>query len=495
MVFSSVSFLFMFLPVVIVIYYALPKRFQNLFILISGLFFYAWGEPKYIFIMIISILIDYCAGLIMWKFDGKKTVRLTALIVSITMNLSLLGIFKYGVFVIDNINGTFGLNLFGAAFGNYPVIRFGALDLPIAHLPIGISFFTFQSMSYTIDMYMRKIKVQKNPVNFAAFVTLFPQLVAGPIVRYDDIAAELDNRRINSDMLYGGIVQFITGLGKKVLIANNIGLLWAQVKTMQTGELSVLTAWLGIIAFTFQIYFDFSGYSDMAIGMGKMLGFNFPQNFNYPYMSKSIADFWRRWHITLGAWFKSYVYFPLGGSRKGLRRTVFNLAVVWLLTGIWHGASWNFITWGCFYGVIIIIEKIFLGKVLDKLPSPVRSAYTMLLVILGWVLFDTADLPAAFAYMGAMFGIAGIAGIAGITQHPVNLVDGTSIYLLINFGIMLLICVFACTDLWKRAYNRLYNRIPVFLNYCAVVYQSGVFILTIAYLVNAGYNPFLYFNF
>ncbi|MCL1823359.1 MAG: MBOAT family protein [Oscillospiraceae bacterium] len=486
MVFSSIPFLFMFLPITLGIYYILPRRFQNLFILLSALFFYAWGEPKYIFIMLASILIDYCAGLVMRKFDDKQKIRRAALLTSVIMNITLLGIFKYGVFTIDNINTIFGMDL------NYPIFSIGSFQIPVKALPpIGLSFFTFQSMSYTIDLYKRNIKVQRNVISFAAFVTLFPQLVAGPIVRYSDISKELETRKITLNMIYEGILHFITGMGKKVLIANSIGALWTQIKMTQLSELSVLSAWLGIIAFTFQIYFDFSGYSDMAIGLGKMLGFNFPKNFDYPYLSRSISEFWRRWHITLGAWFKSYVYFPLGGSRKGLKRTVFNLAVVWLLTGIWHGASWNFFVWGLFYGVIIIIEKLFLGKILDKLPAFFCSFYTMFLVILGWVIFDTKDLPIAFGYIKTMLGLG---------ENRV-LTDSTASYALLNYGIILLVCVFASTDLWRRAYDYLRRKISaenpfqILLNYSAVAYQTGVFVLVIAYLVDAGYNPFLYFNF
>jgi alginate O-acetyltransferase complex protein AlgI len=480
MVFSSIPFLFMFLPLALGLYYAIPRRFQNLFILVSALFFYAWGEPKYIVVMIFSISIDYFAGIIMWKYDDREKVRKGALLVSIFINLALLGLFKYGIFVTDNINTIFGIDL------NYPLFQIGSFSVPVRALPpIGMSFFTFQSMSYTIDLYKRNIKVQKNPITFAAFVTLFPQLVAGPIVRYSDISAELENRKSSLAMTYDGIMLFITGMGKKVLIANNIGALWSQVKLMDTGELSVLTAWLGIIAFTFQIYFDFSGYSDMAIGLGKMLGFNFPVNFRYPYMSRDISEFWRRWHITLGNWFKSYVYFPLGGSRVKLPRVVLNLAIVWLLTGIWHGASWNFIVWGCFYGVIIICEKLFLGKILNKLPTLIRSTYVMLLVILGWVLFDTADLPTALNYASAMFGLGGSGALADNTAH----------YALLNYTVILIICIFACTDLWRRIYERLQTKIPAILNYSGVLYQTVMFIFVIAYLVDAGYNPFLYFNF
>ncbi len=469
MVFSSLTFMFVFLPIVLILYYIVPKKFKNLFVLISGLIFYAWGEPVYVLIMIVSTLIDYTAGLLIYRFDKSKTIKRICLIVSLLMNLGLLGVFKYSGFIMQNIDIIFGTSLYDPNHA-----------LP---LPIGISFFTFQSMSYTIDMYMGKIKVQKNPISFAAFVTLFPQIVAGPIVRYDDIAKELDDRTVNLDCIYEGILKFITGVGKKVLIANNIGMLWTSVKGMETSELSVLTAWLGILAFTLQIYFDFSGYSDMAIGLGKMMGFNFPQNFNYPYQSKSISEFWRRWHITLGAWFKSYVYFPLGGSRKGKGRTVFNLAVVWLLTGIWHGASWNFILWGVLYGLVIIMEKLFLGKILERIPDFFSWLYTIVLVILGWVLFDTADIPTAMGYMGAMFGGGG------------TLVDNTAMYYLINYGVMFVIGTFACTDIFSRAAEWLKEKMPLLVNYSTPIAKTAIMVLSTAYLADATYNPFLYFNF
>lgn len=469
MVFSSLTFMFVFLPIVLILYYAVPKKLKNLFILISGLIFYAWGEPVYVLIMIASTMIDYTAGLLIDKFNDRTVIKRICLIVSLVMNIGLLGIFKYSGFIMQNFDAVFGTALYNPDHA-----------LP---LPIGISFFTFQSMSYTIDMYLGKIKVQKNPISFAAFVTLFPQIVAGPIVRYDDIAVELDNRTVNLDCIYEGIVKFITGVGKKVLIANNIGMLWTAVKGSETGELSVLTAWLGIIAFTLQIYFDFSGYSDMAVGLGKMMGFNFPKNFDYPYQSKSVSEFWRRWHITLGSWFKSYVYFPLGGSRKGTMRTVFNLAVVWLLTGIWHGASWNFILWGVLYGVLIIMEKLFLGKILKQIPQFFSWFYTMLLVILGWVLFDTADIPTAFGYMGAMFGGNGV------------LWDTQSMYYLINYGIILAFGIFACTDLSKKLFDRLGQKFPTIINYATPVAKLAVLVLSTAYLTDATYNPFLYFNF
>ncbi|GHV46193.1 alginate regulatory protein [Clostridia bacterium] len=472
MVFSDITFLYIFLPATLILYFLTPKKLNNLFLLISGLFFYAWGEPLYVGVMVISTLVDYFAGLVLWKFDKRPAVRKAALIVSVVMNLGLLGLFKYSGFVVTNLN-MLGANL--PAPADFPI--------PVNILPIGISFFTFQSMSYTIDLYLRNVKVQKNPVTFAAYVTMFPQVVAGPIVRYNDVAAEMDKRELSSGMCYEGITRFMTGLGKKVLIANNIGLLWSGVKAMDYGTLPALTAWLGIIAYTLQIYFDFSGYSDMAVGLGKIFGFNFPENFRYPYMSRSISEFWRRWHMTLGAWFKSYVYFPLGGSRKGLRRTCLNLAVVWILTGIWHGASWNFILWGSLYGAVIILEKLFLGKLLLKTPAAVQHVYTMLLVILGWVIFDTASLADSFRYMGAMFGGSGIAA------------DDGSFNLIINYAVMLVIGIFGCTDLFARVKNRFALSCVRFSHVAEPVCSAGILLLSTAYLVNANYNPFLYFNF
>ena len=479
MFFSSLVFLLLFFTASILLYYAVPFRFKNAVILLSGILFYAWGEPIYVVVMLLSTMIDYCAGLVMNRFEGRKVPRRICLIVSVVMNLGLLGVFKYSGFIAENVNLIAGRELIDVAHMNF----FGLDFLPMNLLPIGISFFTFQSMSYTIDLYLGKIKVQKNPITFAAFVTLYPQIVAGPIVRYDDIAAELDSRRIDLDLIYDGIVRFITGLGKKVLLANGIGQLWETASACAPGELSVLTAWLGIIGYTLQIYFDFSGYSDMAIGLGKMMGFHFPENFNYPYLSKSISEFWRRWHMTLGAWFRSYVYIPLGGNRKGMARTVFNLAVTWLLTGIWHGASWNFILWGVLYGVMIILEKLFLGKLLEKLPAAVGWLYTMLLVVLGWVLFASANLSSAFGYMGAMFGGSGV------------LCDNTALYLLLNYGILLVIGIFAATDAWKILTERLSARLPSVVGYATPVLKIGVLLLCIAYLSDAGYNPFLYFNF
>ena len=480
MVFSTSIFIYLFLPITLIIYYLAPKKGKNLIILLSGLLFYSWGEPIYVIVMLISTMIDYFAGLIMNHFEGRKVPRRLCLIVSIVMNLGLLGIFKYSGFIAENINAIAGTQLIDINNMNF----FGIEYLPMNMLPIGISFFTFQSMSYTIDLYLGNVKVQKNPISFAAFVTLFPQIVAGPIVRYDDVAKELDDRSITIDLIYDGIIKFIIGLSKKVLIANSIGALWTSIKATDIANVSVVSSWLGILAFTFQIYFDFSGYSDMAVGLGKMMGFNFPKNFDYPYLSKSISEFWRRWHITLGAWFKSYVYIPLGGNRKGMARTIFNLAVTWFLTGVWHGASWNFILWGTLYGVVIILEKLFLGKLLDKIPDIFGHIYTMLLVILGWVLFDTADLPTAGAYIAKMFGFGGG-----------TFIDSTAMYQIATYGITFIICIIGCTNLPKLAVEALKKKSAVLVNYGGIAVMTGMFIICAAYLVDQTYNPFLYFNF
>jgi alginate O-acetyltransferase complex protein AlgI len=446
----------------------------NAALFLGGIIFYAWGEPFYVFILCVSVLFDYLLGLLMHRNDERPRIRKIALILSIILNLSLLSLFRYSGFVMENVNWLFGRELFDVSRA-----------LPF---PIGISFYTFQTMSYTIDLYRRRIKVQKNPISFAAFVTMFPQIVAGPIVRYEDVGKELDDRKIDLDKAYEGICRFTLGLGKKVLIANNIGLLWSLTKASEYSQLSTVTAWLGIIAFSFQIYFDFSGYSDMAIGLGKMLGFTFPENFNYPYSSHSISEFWRRWHMTLGNWFKSYVYFPLGGSRKGTGRTVLNLAVVWFLTGIWHGPSWNFVLWGAFFGVFVIGEKLCslkFGRVSERLPWFVKNLYVMFVVTVMWTLFDLPTLGDTAAYLAVMFPF----------WHEIEFLDQQAAYLIMNYGVIFAVCIVGSTELPKIMVGILRRRVPWAVNYGTIVAITAVFIGCAAYLVNAGYNPFLYFNF
>ncbi len=475
MVFSSLLFLFYFLPAVLLLYFLIPKKLRNALLLIASLFFYAWGEPVYVVIMLAVIAVDYLHGLIIQRKKDMGDLRgaKIALIAAVVLNLAALGFFKYSNFLIGNLNAVPGV------------------DIPLLELtlPIGISFYTFQSLSYVIDVYRGDVKAQRNIVSFGTYVALFPQLIAGPIVQYKTIDQQLTDRTENFDQFGDGVRRFVTGLGKKVLLANTIGLIWTQISAMDPASVPVLTAWIGILAFTFQIYFDFSGYSDMAIGLGKMFGFTFLENFNYPYMSKSITEFWRRWHISLSTWFRDYVYIPLGGNRKGLPIQIRNILVVWILTGIWHGASWNFVAWGLFFGILLMAEKLFLLKWLKKAPAVVSHLYTMLMVILSWALFAFDSLSAGFSYIGAMFG-----------AHGAGLYDSRSLYLLLTNGLLLLIGAVGCTNLPKRAAARLENgRLalsrPAVSTVAAGVVLLAISALSVAYLVDASYNPFLYFRF
>lgn len=490
MVFSSVEFLYVYLPVVMVLYFITPKRFKNALLFLSGVLFYAFGEPVYVFVLILSCAIDYFAGLMMSKHDGNPKIRRACLIISIVMNLGLLGVFKYTSFIIGTINSVFGTSLPLNIYAGASNAIFGThFSLSKIILPIGISFFTFQSMSYTIDLYKRNIEVQRSFIDFAAYVTMFPQIVAGPIVRYKDVSSQLKDRRVTVDALSDGVSRFARGLAKKVLLANNLGVLWSEIKSADYSSLPALTAWLGIIAFTLQLYFDFSGYSDMAIGMGKMLGFEFPENFDLPYTSKSIREFWRRWHISLGEWFKNYLYIPLGGSKNGIWRTIRNLCIVWLLTGLWHGASWNFVLWGAWFGVLIIAERLFLGRLLEKLPPFFRWLYTILAVIFGWVLFETPDIPSAVSFFGAMFGAGGA------------FYDTNSFWLVCEYSITLSLCVFIASDAPKNFRERIDTRLEKaglklsIFRIIEPIVTVTLLIASTAYLVNQSYNPFLYFNF
>lgn len=464
MVFSDSVFLFMFLPLTLAVYYAVPFAFKNTVLFLTGLLFYAWGEPVYVLIMLLSTAIDYCAGRLMDRFDSNKKIRKATLLVSVVMNLSLLGIFKYGSFFIGSVNGIFG----------------SAIPDPGLPLPIGISFFTFQSMSYTIDLYRRNIKVQKNFIDFAAFVTMFPQIVAGPIVRYEDVSAQLACRRIDLRSMSDGITRFVCGMCKKVLIANSTGALWTDVKAQDYASMPAATAWLGIAAFTLQIYFDFSGYSDMAIGLGKMLGFDFPENFRYPYNSKSIAEFWRRWHITLGDWFKSYVYFPLGGSRGSTAATIRNTLIVWLLTGLWHGASWNFILWGLYYGVLIILEKFVFRRLLERTPSALRHILTMLAVVFGWVIFEITSPASELEFVKAMLGFGG------------SFANSFTLNALHNYAVTFIAAIAISTGIPLKICKKLPEKRADTLS---LVGEAAGMTACIACLVDSGYNPFLYFNF
>lgn len=471
MVFSSLIFLFRFFPIVLLLYWIAPKKLRNFVLLASSLFFYAWGEPIYLFVMLFSILGNYLLGFWVWNAKQKNQEKHAKLAVGVTvaLNLILLCFFKYTNFAIDNIN-----NLTGAS------IRF----LKIA-LPIGISFYTFQTMSYPIDIYRGDAKLQKNFITFGTYVALFPQLIAGPIVRYKTIEDQLADRAHSVEKIALGLRRFVVGLCKKVLLANSIGALWTEISQIPQTELTVLTAWIGALAFTFQIYFDFSGYSDMAIGLGRIFGFEFLENFNYPYMAHSVTDFWRRWHISLSTWFREYLYIPLGGNRRGKLLQIRNLLIVWCLTGFWHGAGWNYIAWGLYFAIILILEKLFLERLLQKLPRLFGHLYTLLLVIISWVLFafDGAFSSAA-AFLKAMFA------------SP--LYSTESLYYLSSFGILFVILALASTDLPKKLFcivEKRMEKLPVFHSVITNILLLAGFLLCVAYLVDGTYNPFLYFQF
>lgn len=468
MVFSSLIFIFVFLPITLFAYYISKGRAKNLVLLIASLIFYAWGEPVYVVIMIFSIIFNYICGILIDKFKGMGKKDKLILISSVVINIGLLGYFKYYGFFIENINKIFGINL------EYR-------ELP---LPIGISFYTFQTMSYVIDVYLEKVNVQKDIISFGTYVTMFPQLVAGPIVKYGDIEKQLRERKETLNNFSKGIERFIIGLSKKVLLANNIGLLWSSIKSLDIKNMSTVSAWMGIGAFTLQIYFDFSGYSDMAIGLGRMFGFEFMENFDYPYISKNITEFWRRWHISLGSWFREYVYIPLGGNREGKLKQYRNIFIVWLLTGFWHGANWNFILWGLYFGVILTIEKCFLKKWLDRQPNFVGHIYTMLIVILGWVFFEFDDMTKGMEFTRVMFGMGGS-----------GLFDKTCLYYLRSYALYFIVLIISCTPLPKRVASNMRTRFEGFSLAVQPILYIILLLLSTAYLVNESYNPFLYFRF
>lgn len=471
MVFSSTVFLFRFLPIFIILYFVVPGRMKNIILLFGSLFFYAWGEPVYVLLMLFSCFSDYIHGLIMAK-TRKKDLRALVLVSSITINLLMLGFFKYADFVIQTISILTGRD--------YPL-----LNLP---LPIGISFYTFQTMSYTIDCYRGRVEPQKNFLDFAVFVTMFPQLIAGPIVKYAQVEKQLRERKTDIIQISYGCKRFVIGLAKKVLLANNLGLLWAQVSSRDFGELSVLMAWLGILAFTCQIYFDFSGYSDMAIGLGACLGFSFPENFNYPYIATSVTEFWRRWHMTLSSWFKEYVYISLGGNRRGAVKQIRNILIVWMLTGIWHGAGWNFLVWGLWFAFWLIMEKLWIRKILEYLPMEGGHIYTLLIVIIGWVFFEIDSFQHGIQYLSAMFGLNGA-----------GLYDGEALFMGLENLVLFIIAVVACTPMVRRAAMRMSQSVT---GYGLAVYRvlekvlpALLIMLSMAYIVDATFNPFLYFRF
>ena len=465
MLFSSIPFLFYFLPLVVLVYFLVPFRLKNGVLLLASLVFYAWGEPKYVVLMVASVLLFFFCGLAIGKAKLRKWKKLW-LTVSVVCSLALLGVFKYADFFVESFNAATGLSI--------PVLRLA--------LPIGISFYTFQCLSYTVDVYRGNARVQRNIVSFGAYVALFPQLIAGPIVRYVDVARELDSRKHSWAEVSLGLRRFIVGLAKKILIANTLGELTNLFRA--SGGKSVLFYWVYAIAFALHIYFDFSGYSDMAIGLGRVFGFKFIENFNYPYLSKSVAEFWRRWHMSLGSWFRDYVYIPLGGNRVSRGRWVFNTLVVWMLTGLWHGAAWNFVLWGLLYAVFLMIEK--WVPAIGKLPTVLRRCYVLLVVVLGFVLFNAADIGQAGSDIAGMFGLGGV-----------PLVTRETLYYLRSYAAVLILGLVGATPLVRDLANRFSagersGRIAALLE---PVVLTGLLLLCTAYLVDGSFNPFLYFRF
>ena len=464
MVFSTPLFLFYYLTAVLAVYYVMPVRFRNFVLLIASLFFYYWGEQGYTVIMLLSIAIDYTHGWIVHRCKEKGNDRGARLAVASSMvfNLGILFFFKYWDFAARSLQAV--------GLGFLPVLNIS--------LPIGISFYTFQTMSYTVDVYRGDSRVQKNIVHFGAFVTLFPQLIAGPIIKYKDLDEQLDSRTHSLDRFAAGVERFLVGLAKKLLMANNLGQLWDVFKDMPGDRLTLLGAWLGVTAFAFQIYFDFSGYSDMAIGLGRMFGFEFMENFNYPYISKSITEFWRRWHISLSTWFREYLYIPLGGNRCSKGRWLLNLLIVWAATGIWHGASWNYLLWGIYFFCLLILEKLLVGKWLKKLPGPVQHLYVIVLILVSWVIFALEDLGQLGAYLTSMAGLSGA-----------PMVSGETVYHLKNFLPVLICAAVGSTPLpaklWRRVNSSAAQIILLILG----------MVLCTAYVVASTYNPFLYFRF
>ncbi len=474
MLFSSAAFLFVFLPLVLCFYFipvfkkdappAYEMTKKNLVLCLASLVFYAWGEPVYVVLMLVSICFNFNTVLDMQRFPEKPKRRKVLFVACVVFNLLVLGFFKYEPFVVENINRLFSLELKAAA-------------LP---LPVGISFYTFQILSYVIDVYRGECEEQTSLLRFATYITMFPQLIAGPIVQYGDIEQQLRTRRETPEKFARGVLIFIRGLGKKMIFANAIGAVYAEIQGTDPHALGTVTAWFGILCYTLQIYFDFSGYSDMAVGLGKMFGFELTKNFDYPYTAVSIKDFWSRWHISLSGWFRKYVYIPLGGNRKGAARTVLNILIVWSLTGLWHGAAWNFVAWGAYYGVLLLLEKYVFSALLEKLPKVLRRAITLFIVVVGWVFFSAESFSAAAAYLGAMFG-----GGAGLT-------DANTVYLLLSnlFPFVLMsLCALGAFEKPPKFKNERSRLIVQALGYAAV------FALCVACLVSDSYNPFLYFRF
>lgn len=463
MLFTSISFLYYFLPIVIILYFIVPKKFKNFILFLSSIFFYFCGEPIYTFLMIGEIFIAYVGARYLEK-HRKKSILVSLL----AIHIGALGLFKYSDFTINNINQIFGSKI--------PLLKLA--------LPIGISFYTFQIISYVVDVYRGKVKAQKSFLKLATYVSLFPQLIAGPIVRYETIEKELDNRTSNFENFAYGVRRFVIGLGKKVLIANMLGELCDVFST--TNEKSVLFYWIFAISYSLQIYFDFSAYSDMAIGLGRMFGFHFLENFNYPYISKSITEFWRRWHMSLSSWFRDYVYIPLGGNRKGTIILVRNIFIVWALTGIWHGANWTFVIWGLMFGIMLIIEKLFLTKHLEKMPSILQRIYVLFTVMISFIIFNANSIGEAWN------NIIGLLGANGE-----SLINASTVYYLKSYLVVLVIAIIGSTPLLKNIIEKLKTKTNAnkIINLLEPIAMASILIIVTAYLVDNSYNPFLYFRF
>ena len=463
MLFTSISFLYYFLPIVIILYFIVPKKFKNFILFLSSIFFYFCGEPIYTFLMIGEIFIAYVGAMYLEK-HRKKSIIVSLL----AIHIGALGLFKYSDFTINNINQIFGSKI--------PLLKLA--------LPIGISFYTFQIISYVVDVYRGKVKAQKSFLKLATYVSLFPQLIAGPIVRYETIEKELDNRTSNFENFAYGVRRFVIGLGKKVLIANMLGELCDVFST--TNEKSILFYWIFAISYSLQIYFDFSAYSDMAIGLGRMFGFHFLENFNYPYISKSISEFWRRWHMSLSSWFRDYVYIPLGGNRKGTIILVRNIFIVWALTGIWHGANWTFVIWGLMYGIMLIIEKLFLTKHLEKMPSILQRIYVLFTVMISFIIFNANSIGEAWNNIIGLFGANGE-----------SLINASTVYYLKSYLVVLVIAIIGSTPLLKNIIEKLKTKTNAnkIINLLEPIAMASILIIVTAYLVDNSYNPFLYFRF
>lgn len=469
MLFSSITFIFLFLPIVLAVYYLVPHKAKNVVLLIISLFFYAWGEPLYVILLILSILFNYMCGLDIKAHADEPGKAKRGAAFAVAGNLLIMCFFKYFGFLMETVNAIF------------------PFDIPYRELalPVGISFYTLRALSYILDVYWKRADVQKNIVSFALYISLFPQIIAGPVSRYADIADQLKSRRVNMAKTGQGFMLFTIGLAKKTVIANGAGEVFEKISGFSAGDLSVLTAWLGVFSFAFQIYFDFSGYSDMACGLGRMFGFEFRKNFDYPYTSKSVTEFFRRWHISLGAWFREYVYIPLGGNQCAVSRNILNLMIVWLLTGIWHGGAWNFVAWGVYFGVFLVMEKYIWGALLDELPNVVRHIYTVIVVLIGWVLFFSPSLGYAFRYFLAMLGAG-----AGFADHE-------GVFILLTHWLLYLLAAIGSTTLGIRIIRGITGalRSGVGQTIVSALVFTGMFLTAVVFLVTDGYVPFIYFRF